>query len=206
MARAEARGYESPLRSEQRAQTRDRILEAATELLADEAVDELTIPLVAGRAGVSVRTVYFHFPTKDDLCETVAERLDTTIGAIRYPDASDELPAFAAHLFREFERNQKIVRVVLKTKAGREVRARGRTRRLRDLERLLGPQLAGLDPLQRRQRLAAIYIFLSGPAWQAMSDYFGLGAEEAGQASSWAMRALLRELERDATGNEDGLE
>lgn len=205
MGRAAARGYDSPLRSEQRAQTRDRIVDAATELLADEAVDELTIPLVADRAGVSVRTVYFHFPTKDDLSETVAERLDTVIGAISYPDSSAELPAFAEQMFREFERNQKVVRAVLKTKAGREVRARGRTRRLRDLERVLGPELAGLSPLQRRQRLAAIYIFLSGPAWQAMSDYFGLDADETARAAAWGMGALLRELERDATGNEDGV-
>jgi AcrR family transcriptional regulator len=49
--------YESPLRAEQMEQTRLRILEATADVLADEEVDEVTVPLVAMRARVSLRTV-----------------------------------------------------------------------------------------------------------------------------------------------------
>ncbi len=203
MTSSEARSYDSPLRAEQRERTRERIVEAATELLADEGIDELTIPVVARRAGVSVRTVYLHFPTKDDLNEAVAQGIDTMIGAIRYPAEADELPAFAERVFREFGRHEALIRASLKTKAGREFRAKGRVRRLRDLEQALEPELAGLDALTRRQRLAAIYVFQSGPTWQALKDYFGFDGEEAGQAAAWALRALLRELRRDPAGSEE---
>ena len=54
----EARAYESPLRAEQMEQTRLRILHAVTEVLADPTAEEVTIPLVARRARVSLRTVY----------------------------------------------------------------------------------------------------------------------------------------------------
>jgi MFS family permease len=49
----ESRSYESPLRAKQRERTRERILDATTELLAQEGLEELTIPLVARKAGVS---------------------------------------------------------------------------------------------------------------------------------------------------------
>ena len=49
------RPYESPLRAEQLEQTRLRILEAMADVLADEEVGEVTVPLVAMRARVSGR-------------------------------------------------------------------------------------------------------------------------------------------------------
>ena len=65
--------YESPLRAEQMEQTRLRIREATADVLADEEVNEVTVPLVAMRARVSVRTVYRHFPTKEALFDEFGE-------------------------------------------------------------------------------------------------------------------------------------
>src|SRR3954466_3603430 len=67
MTSSGARQYRSPLRGEQQQQTRERILEAAIALIAEDGLAELTVPGVAERAGVSLRTVYRHFPAKDDL-------------------------------------------------------------------------------------------------------------------------------------------
>jgi AcrR family transcriptional regulator len=194
------RAYESPLRAEQRERTRARILAAATQLLADEGLEELTIPLVARNAGVSVRTVYVHFPAKDDLLEAVARALDATIGAIEYPDGPDELPAFVRGLFESFEREEPLFRAALNSKAGWEVRSTGRSRRLGDLEHVLRSELEPLEPLERRQALAAIYLMQSLPAWQAMKDYLGLDGAQAGTSAAWAVRALVRELRRRPAG------
>jgi AcrR family transcriptional regulator len=62
-----ARTYTSPLRADQMEQTRLRILRAVTDVLADPGTEEVTIPLVARRARVSLRTVYRHFPTREAL-------------------------------------------------------------------------------------------------------------------------------------------
>jgi len=120
---AEPRSYESPLRAAQRDATRNRVLEAAVEELAGDGVDELTIPLVARRAGVSVRTVYVHFPTKDALFEAIAERVDEKVGVITYPPRADDLPAFARSVFAGFDADEKLFTVALRSKAGREVAA-----------------------------------------------------------------------------------
>src|SRR4029079_5331080 len=44
--------------------TRDRILESTATLLHDSSPATLTMPAVAEAAGVSVRTLYVHFPNK----------------------------------------------------------------------------------------------------------------------------------------------
>ena len=71
------RPYESPLRAEQMEQTRLRILRAVTDVLADPAAEEVTIPLVARRARVSLRTVYRYFPTRETLFDAWAVRVLT---------------------------------------------------------------------------------------------------------------------------------
>ena len=57
--------YHSPLREEQAAATRSRILDACLALMRTGA--DLTYSAVATRAGVQERTVYRHFPTRGDL-------------------------------------------------------------------------------------------------------------------------------------------
>ena len=193
---AEPRSYESPLRAEQRDATRNRVLEAAVEQLAGDGVEELTIPLVARRAGVSVRTVYVHFPTKDALFEAIAERLDEKVGVITYPPRADDLPAFAMSVFAGFDADEKLYTVALRSKAGREVAASRRGKRIAELERALAQDLAGLDQVARRRALAAVYVMQNIGSWRAMKDYFGLSGSEAGEAAAWAIRAMLRELRR----------
>ena len=72
----EERPYASPLREEQLAETRRRILDAGIQVLAKGGPEELTIPRVAQRARVAVRTVYRHFPNKDDLVAAVGHERD----------------------------------------------------------------------------------------------------------------------------------
>src|SRR5215469_17927495 len=66
-AKAKRRTYRSPLRDERVIQTRERILEALVQVLARNGIAELSIPLVAREARVSIPSVYRYFPTKRDL-------------------------------------------------------------------------------------------------------------------------------------------
>lgn len=65
------RPYDNSQRAEAAQATADAIVSALCELLVDERPDRVSIPAVAKRAGVSVRTVYSHFPTKGDLFEAI---------------------------------------------------------------------------------------------------------------------------------------
>lgn len=61
-------------RKEQAAATRERILDAAHELLSERGYLATTMAAVAARAGVAIQTVYFVFHTKSTLLRAVLER------------------------------------------------------------------------------------------------------------------------------------
>jgi len=58
------RGYDSPRRREQAAETRLKILDAAGELFARDGYAAVAMPAIADRAGVALKTVYLAFGTK----------------------------------------------------------------------------------------------------------------------------------------------
>ncbi len=47
--------------------TRERIIAAATQLFYSEGVRATSVDAVAGKAGITKKTLYYHFQTKDDL-------------------------------------------------------------------------------------------------------------------------------------------
>ena len=192
------RPYESPLRAEQLEQTRLRILEAMADVLADEEVEEVTVPLVAMRARVSVRTVYRHFPTKEALFDAFGEWGEEHLRLVflSYPETLDELREMAPALYRGYEERAPLMRALL-SRRGQEIRARTRRSRLRTFEKAMREVTAALGPAERRRALAVVYLLVSAPAWQAMRDQWGLEGEESGKAAAWAVRVLTDELRRN---------
>ena len=193
------RAYESPLRAEQLEQTRVRILEATTEVVADPASEEVTIPLVAKRARVSPRTVYRHFATREALFDAWAEWVDERlqIHLHSYPESAERLAPFARELYRSYEESASLVRAMLTSRAARAVRERTRRRRQRAFNRALAELTAGLEPVERARVRAVVYLLVSAPAWQAMREQSGLDGVEAGRAAAWALRVLTDELRRN---------
>lgn len=193
------RPYESPLRAEQMEQTRLRILEATTVVLADPSCDEVTIPLVAKRARVSLRTVYRHFATREALFDVWAEWVDERlqIHLHSYPESAEQLAPFARDLYRSYDESASLVQAMLTSRAARAVRERTRRRRQRGFNRAMRELTAGLEPKARARALAVVYLLVSAPAWQAMREQSGLDGVEAGEAAAWAVRVLTDELRRN---------
>src|SRR4051794_20704314 len=78
-----ARRYDSSLRRERAALTRERIIDAGAALVHEFSSwdwRELSVRAVAERAGVHERTVYRHFPTEEVLRAAVVERLQQEAG------------------------------------------------------------------------------------------------------------------------------
>jgi AcrR family transcriptional regulator len=77
------RRYDSPLRRQRAAETRERIIAAGAELLHDFPVwnwRALTVRAVAERAGVNERTVYRHFENEKELRDAVLARQQEQAG------------------------------------------------------------------------------------------------------------------------------
>lgn len=56
--------------------TRDRIIEAAGRLFHTEGIRAVSVDAVAGKAGLTKRTLYYHFRSKDDLIAAYLETRD----------------------------------------------------------------------------------------------------------------------------------
>lgn len=70
-------------RARDKAATKERLLEAATEILGSQGVDAVGVNAVAERAGVSKVLIYRYFGTLEGLLEELGRRLDpASIGAM----------------------------------------------------------------------------------------------------------------------------
>jgi AcrR family transcriptional regulator len=69
-------GKEQPKRSKRAdgALSRERILDAATEIAAERGYEGTSIALVSAKCGLPASSIYWHFKNKDDLIAAVIER------------------------------------------------------------------------------------------------------------------------------------
>jgi AcrR family transcriptional regulator len=196
---ASTRPYESPLRADQLEQTHAKILDAAIELVADSGPEALTIPLVAERAGASIRTVYRHFASKEALLEEISAQMEQAFDFGLFPRDYDQLPGVAPMLFRRFGENEKLVRAAVRTGGTGGAFGVARRRRIESLDETLRPLLAGRSRLERKRIVAGFYNLHSVRTWMTYRDNSGLSSEEAGQVVSWIVRALLADLKAGGT-------
>ncbi|MBK7401160.1 MAG: TetR/AcrR family transcriptional regulator [Myxococcales bacterium] len=106
-----ARKYESPVREEQASRTRVALLDACEALLLELPVEDVTLPLVAQRAGVTKPTAYRHFPDTDALVAAFLEHLRGRIGmelSALVAVQPDELAHAVRHNYRKFDENARL--------------------------------------------------------------------------------------------------
>ena len=95
------RSYDSPVRRERAAETRERIIAGGAEILHEHAVwnwNALTIRGAARRAGVNERTVYRHFSGEWELRQAVMTRLEQEAGVALDDLRLDDIQAFTARV------------------------------------------------------------------------------------------------------------
>jgi AcrR family transcriptional regulator len=127
------RRYTSPKREAQATATREAILSAFAEQLSEPGRDRLSPSDAAVRAGVSLRTVHFHFPNEESQVIALGDWFDRMFypGGVVVADGPDDL----ARYFRDIHRmalQHPVSRAIASTRSGiwKEVRQRRRTKRL----------------------------------------------------------------------------
>jgi len=82
--------------------SRERILDAATEIAAERGYEGTSIALVSKKCGLPASSIYWHFKDKDDLIAAVIERsFAHWLTAWQFPaegDAPDRMTAMAAQI------------------------------------------------------------------------------------------------------------
>lgn len=192
------RAYSSPLRAEQAEQTTARIVQAAVDLLSERDASDLAMAEVAERAGVSVRTVYRSFASKDELLDGVIDWINTHLDRVTgaRPETRHDYETTTAEVIEELFQIEPLLRALFATVAGRASHQRTARGREKSLRRAYAVELEGLDDGEARRLLAVLHLVASSSGALFMKDYWALSPTEIGRVMEWAIRVLA-----DAAGD-----
>jgi AcrR family transcriptional regulator len=176
--------------------TRDLILRTVAVMLEEGAPSELVVPEVARRANVSLRTVYRHFPSRDELIAAAGEWIGVNVLAAGMPQTLDEIPAEYARNAPRLDEHPNLVYAMAFSRGANSLRSVRRQRRLANLRKALREVTDGLSAKEAR-RAFAVFAYLDNMlAWVTMRDEAGLDGKEVGAAVAWAMEVLIKDLRR----------
>jgi AcrR family transcriptional regulator len=184
------------LREQHANATRVRILSAVADLLEDESGEELTMARVAAASGVSLRTVYRYYATREELLAEAGRWIGNELFQHPFPRDLDE----TAELFRigcaDFDERPGLVRAMALSQLGREARGHRREGRLAAIREALHNEVGDLPEDELRRAEAVLAYLHNMLAYTTMREESGLSGEEIGEAAGWAIRTLVADLRR----------
>jgi AcrR family transcriptional regulator len=187
------------LRTRQLAATRQGIARAVADIVVSEGAASLSFPAVADRAGVSLRTVYRHFPNKDALVTAALEAgSERTLSAFPSGQRSiGRLRALIRELWAELEENRDLVLVQQTTPAGRALRGERLRKRRDELRASLPDDVPALDD-DGYDRLAALCtVLFSSHLLFDLTDELGVERDTAAGLAAYALEAACERARRE---------
>jgi AcrR family transcriptional regulator len=184
------------LRDERAHAVRSRILGAVASLLEDGDAEQLTMPGVAEAAGVSLRTVYRYYPTREDLLEAAGRWIGEELLQHPYPRDLDEVADLYQDGCRDFEERPGLVRAMALSELGLHARRPRRRERLQAIRRVLRAELVDLPDDELRRAEAVLAYLHNMLAYTVLREESGLSGDEIGEAVGWAIRTLTEDLRK----------
>ena len=184
------------LRKKQQENTRKAILEALGEQIAELGTMGFSIQDVADRAGVTHRTVYNYFPTREALNDAFAVHVEeelATLFGVR-PDEGVRLaqfPSMAATFYRSIPAKAAHVRAYAMLMIASRCPAQITRERTKQFEQLLEDDAGPLPEGAARLATAAVRFFVSSIGWHLLTEHQGLSNEDAARTAEWAVQVLL---------------
>jgi len=179
------------LRDHYKAETRSRILDAAIAELAVGDLETLTVAGVATRAGVTERTVFRHFPSRDALIAAVWPRLQERVRSPGFPHTAQSLIETPLRLFPEFDKEEGLVRASAFSAAGREIRQGSNAKRQEAMRACVKDAFPDIEEPHLTRLAAVVQLIDSAYGWAVMKQHWDLDGAEAGLAASEALAVLL---------------
>jgi AcrR family transcriptional regulator len=180
-----------------RDRTRRAILEAMADVITDTSGIGFSVQAVADRAGVTHRTVYNHFPTREALCEGFSAYVDELLvstGTIDPPPAVpqlEELPVIINTLYKALALRERYARAYVMLMIGNRTPLGTWRARTRSFEQQIAKKAGATPVIAPRLAAAAVRMFASTMGWHLLTEQCGLSTGEAAAACEWATRTLL---------------
>lgn len=197
------------LREEQKRIGRDRILKAVASEIAERGLLDFSVPAVAERAGVSQRTVYNYFDTKEALVEALPAWFDDWTeahgGTLVEPDL-DKIGAALVVNFGLFSEAGDMTAALARIKTAEAGPAGDRQSsgvltdpRTNDMRKGLATMRPDLSDADLEAATAIFRSLMRFDMWNRLANDHELGGTDAGRVAAWAFTELLAAF-RDGRG------
>jgi AcrR family transcriptional regulator len=188
------RRYDSSLRRERAAQTRERIVDAGLQLAHECPVWDwraLTIRAAAERAGVSERTVYRYFPGEREFHDAVMQRLEEQAGVTLEGMRLEEVAGATARVFAHVSSFPMVPRTPLDpTLTATDQRRRA------SLLSAVAPAAVGWPETDRTMAAGMLDVLWSVMSYERLVAAWELTPQQATRAITWVIgliEAAIRE-------------
>src|SRR5436305_3558550 len=175
-------------------QTERLILESAIAVLENDAFHGLTVRAVARKAGMSERTIFRYFATREAFLDAIAEEITVILKMPPAPQTVDELLSMPRRLYEAFEPRTKLIRAVAHTELFPRMKAGAAQQRWMAIGKVLDREFKQSPARARRIAAANIRYFLSATTWQYYRFIFRFSLEETIACADTAIGHALEGL------------
>jgi AcrR family transcriptional regulator len=192
------RQYTSPTRAQAKTETRERILEAVVRVILEQGIHAFSVQNVAERSGISHRTVYRHFASREGLLEGLSESLQESLLAagLAQPTDAGGWAAYVEPLFELFSRSAEEVRASVIAAVALGYQSDSQRETWAEFQEALVVRYPYLSPQELCEAAAVFRLLIGRYSWYVLSVDLELSAEGCGRAAAWAVAALLDDLDR----------
>lgn len=197
------RKYDMRARQLAKEATRDAIIDAAIDAFEAERTFSITLPTVAERADVTVKTILRHFGSRDALIDVAWQRLSDEIRAEREPPPDNPANALDV-LIEHYERRGTMVLTTLASKdsdaRARRMNSAGRLGHRAWVEQVFGARLPD-EPTERSRLIDVLVIATDVYTWKLLRLDRGLSVGDVSDRMLLMTEALLNTPARHGTGS-----
>ena len=192
-----SRSYDSPVRDKRKTETRAQILQALVDVVLNDGIHAFSVQHVAKRAGVSHRTVYRHFPTREALLDGLSELLTGP------PEHATIGNAAIRQSFSAFDASADLTRAYVITSLALGIEPSDRPGRTEKMHANFASRFPNLDPEEVRVTFATLRVLVSSRAWHLLRQ-LGVDGERGGAEVARIFDLVVADLERrNASANQE---
>jgi AcrR family transcriptional regulator len=182
------------VRDEAKEATRARILEALVRVVIDDGVHAFSVATVAARAGISHRTVYRHFASREELLEALSDDIDFSGPPERNKPLIDHAREGAGALFRALDSIRDRAAAEFIIGVALRHNTRGKQQRWARVQAEMRERFPALPPEEQLAGAGVLRALVSSNIWFHLCVQLGVPADAAAQGVSRAVELVLDDL------------
>ena len=182
------------LKDRQTDATQKLIVSTAVELLETDGVTATTARAVAKKAGISERTVFRYYGSREEFLDAIAEEAASKMHTPPPPDEIGKLADYVSDLYRRFEEFEPLLKGALHTEISKRIRATVARRRWTAVRALIDNAAPYRSSSDRKIAATNISYYLSASTWQYYRFTFDLSAKDAEKYARSAVALFVADI------------